>query len=232
MDPEEVDEIPPEINDKKLYKIKTKKDKFCYDTRDDRYIVMRNSSENKFPGITKKGYCQGNYVCPNNKCPFMDFSTGKHPNKMHWKTFLGDGNKKVCEICDYYTVLDGCVARKQVQFDPVTNTALVYHLGLHTYQSKKFLHKRKQEGKEITNKLPEDYHQGDFPQKGMDRMSSMIGQGNIKEAQAEAYNWTNPRFASKILTKDKMEDTESEDLAGDDSNSFDAVAIVKKGTDR
>ena len=29
-----------------------------------------------------------------------------------------------------------------------------------------------------------------------------------------------------------MEDTESEDLAGDDCNSFDAVAIVKKGTDR
>ena len=62
----------------------------------------------------------------------------------------------------------------------------------------------------------------------MDRMSSMIGQGKIKEAQAEAYNWTNPTFASKILTKDKMEDTESEDLAGDDCNSFDAVAIVKR----
>ena len=29
-----------------------------------------------------------------------------------------------------------------------------------------------------------------------------------------------------------MEDTESEDLAGDDYNSFDAVAVVKKGTDR
>ena len=50
---------------------------------------------------------------------------------------MGDGNKKVCEICDYYAVLDGCVARKQVQFDPATNTALVYHLGLHTCQSKK-----------------------------------------------------------------------------------------------
>ena len=65
-----------------------------------------------------------------------------------------------------------------------------------------------------------------------DRMSSMIGQGKIKEVQAEAYNWTNPRFASKILTEDKMEDTESEDLAGDDCNLFDALAIVKKGADR
>ena len=63
-------------------------------------------------------------------------------------------------------------------------------------------------------------------------MSSMIGQGKIKEAQAKAYYWTNPRFASKILAEDKMEDTDSEDLAGDNSNSFDAVAIVKKGTDR
>ena len=62
----------------------------------------------------------------------------------------------------------------------------------------------------------------------MDRMSSMVGQGKIKEAQEEAYNWTNPRFASKILTKDKMEDTESEDLAEDDCNSLDAVAVVKR----
>ena len=29
MDPEDVDEIPTEINAKKLYKIKTTKDKFC-----------------------------------------------------------------------------------------------------------------------------------------------------------------------------------------------------------
>ena len=63
-------------------------------------------------------------------------------------------------------------------------------------------------------------------------MSSMIGQGKIKEAQAEAYNWTNLKFASNILTEDKMEDIESEALAGVDCNSFDVVAIVKKGTDR
>ena len=151
MDPEEVDEIPPEINGKKLYKIKTTKDKFYDDTRDDRYFVMRNSSKNTFPGITKTGCNQGNYVCPNKKGPFIDFSLGNLPNQMHWKTFLGESKKTVCEICDHYEVLDGCVARKQVQFDPLTNTALVYHLGLHTCQSKKFPHKRKQEDKAIKN---------------------------------------------------------------------------------
>ena len=98
MDQEEVDEIPPEINGKKLYKIKTTKNKFCDDTRDERYIVMRNSSKNTFPGITKTEYCQDIYVCPNMKCPCMDFSTGKLHNQMHWKTFLGDGNKKACEM--------------------------------------------------------------------------------------------------------------------------------------
>ena len=93
---------------------------------------------------------------------------GKLPNQMHWKTFLGDGNKKVCEICDYYAVLDDCVARKQVQFDPVTNAALV-----------------------LSSR--------GFPQKGKEESCGqnvqMIGLGKIKEAQAEAYNWTNPRFA-------------------------------------
>ena len=55
MDPEEVDEIPTETNGKKLYKIKTTTNKFCDDTRDDRYFVMRNSSKTTFPGITKTG---------------------------------------------------------------------------------------------------------------------------------------------------------------------------------
>ena len=40
-------------------------------------LLCEISSKNRFPGITKTGYCQGNYVCPNKKCPFMDFSTGK-----------------------------------------------------------------------------------------------------------------------------------------------------------
>ena len=49
---------------------------FFDNTRDDRYFVMRNSSKTTFPSITKRGYCQGNWVCPNKKCPFTDSLTG------------------------------------------------------------------------------------------------------------------------------------------------------------
>ena len=62
-------------------------------------------------------------------------------------------------------------------------------------------------------------------------MATMLGQGKVKEAHAEAYYWTNPKYASKVLTEEKLDYIEIEDLAGDDCNPFDAVAIIKRGTD-
>ena len=62
-------------------------------------------------------------------------------------------------------------------------------------------------------------------------MATMIGQGKVKEAHAKAYYWTNPRYVPKVLTEEKLDDIESEDLAGDDCNSFDVVAIIKRETD-
>ena len=59
-------------------------------------------------------------------------------------------------------------------------------------------------------------------------MATMIGQVKVKEAHAEAYYWTNPRYAFKVLTEEKLDDIEIEDLAGDDCNSFDVVAIIKR----
>ena len=43
----------------------------------------------------------------------------KCTGRLSWKMVI----RKFCETCDYYAVLDGCVARKQVQFYPITNTA-------------------------------------------------------------------------------------------------------------
>ena len=92
---------------------------------------MRWSSKTNFPGITKTGYCHGSPVCPNAKCPFLDTSENRQPNRIHWKSYRTDKNKKVCQICDYYATQEECPARKMVQWNKETNIATVYHLGFH-----------------------------------------------------------------------------------------------------
>ena len=46
---------------------------------------------------------------------------------------------------------------------------------------------------------------------------------------AEAYYWTNPKYASKVLTEENLDDTEIKDLAGDDCNSFDVGSYNQEG---
>ena len=82
------------------------------DTRDLCFFTMSNSRKSNFPGKSKTGYCHGSPVCPNPKCPFLDTSEGQQPNRIHWKTFRGDNKRKVCQICDDYTIKERCEARK------------------------------------------------------------------------------------------------------------------------
>ena len=86
--------------------------------------------------------------------------------------------------------------------------------------------KRKAEDSEIAVSYKE------ARKKGVDRVASLVGKGQIQEAQEEAGSWTDPSFASRVLTTDKQKQNEMEDLAGDDCNSFDAVAIIKRGVDK
>ena len=62
-------------------------------------------------------------------------------------------------------------------------------------------------------------------------MATSVGKGKVTEAQEEVDSWVDPRYANRVQTADKQQDIELEDLAGDDCNSFDAVAIIKKGVD-
>ena len=217
-----------------MYKIKTSLKDWCKKTRDDHFFVMCQSNCKNFNGPVKVGYCRGNWICPNKKCTFKDFSDKHTANCTHWKTYLGE-NKKVCEVCDYYAIQKGCGAWKQALFNPATGTATVYHLGTHKCMVHKIKQVRKDDEECIIRPTPEDNAQKvtirEAKKKGLDRMTTLIMQGRVEEAQQEAYCFSNPKYSAQVLTKAKQADVCVEDQNGDDCQSFDAVAIIKWGTD-
>ena len=54
----------------------------------------------------------------------------------------------------------------------------------------------------------------------------MVGEGRINDAQNEAENWVDTRMAKRILS-----DNNNLVVVGEDNNSFDAVAIIKRQVD-
>ena len=157
----------------------------------------------------------------------------RQPNRIHWKSYRTDKNKKVCQICHYYITQEECPARKMVQWNKETNIATVYHLGFDKCTSRSNLQRRKdivQNMKKRKAEIVVSYKEA--RKKGVDRIASLVGKGQIGEAQEEAEGWTDPSFASRVLTTDKQKQDEMEDLVEDDCNSFDAVAIIKRGVDK
>ena len=51
---------------------------------------------------------------------------------MNWRGVHGQKNVKICQICNFIAVHETCNARKLVEYNPATNTALVYHIGMHS----------------------------------------------------------------------------------------------------
>ena len=56
----------------------------------------------------------------------------------------------------------------------------------------------------------------------VEQIENMIGEGTIDDAQNEAENW---------VAKGVLSDNNNLDVVGEDNNSFDAVAIIKKQED-
>ena len=59
----------------------------------------------------------------------------------------------------------------------------------------------------------------------IEEIETLVGEGRMDEAADEADSWVDTRFSKRVLNKARKHDL---DVVGEDNNSFDAVAIIKK----
>ena len=114
MQPEIVTTIPEDIDRIKYYILQTDGNSWHEVTRDKRHFVMRTSSRTGFKGIRKVGYCHRSWVCPNAKHRVLSTSYQQQPNRVTWKTIIGN-KEKICQICEHYEKEEACGTRKLVE---------------------------------------------------------------------------------------------------------------------
>ena len=129
VEPIECTQIPKDINGFKKYVVHMSNDTWHEDTADSRYFELKTSSRFKFKGIRKGSKCHGSWVCGNDKCGFKKTSMNHQPNYVNW-TYMDNNRKaKICAICQHYPKREECGARKLVEYDDESETAIVYHIG-------------------------------------------------------------------------------------------------------
>ena len=62
----------------------------------------------------------------------------------------------------------------------------------------------------------------------IEEIETLVGEGRMDEAADEADSWVDTRFAKRVLNEAMKHNL---DVVGEDNNSFDAVAIIKKQAD-
>ena len=62
----------------------------------------------------------------------------------------------------------------------------------------------------------------------IEEIETQVDEGRMVEAEDEADNWVDTRFAKRVLNEARKHDL---DVVGEDNNSFDVVAIIKKQAD-
>ena len=127
MEPIEVDQLPPEIDGMKWYKIKCTSENNAQKTGDRRGFVNRTSSHVNFDGIRKVGKCLGSFICHNPSCSYLSTEGKKNEYKFEYMF-----KRHVCSSCGVFAEQMACGARKLVEFSHNTGYANVYHLGQHT----------------------------------------------------------------------------------------------------
>ena len=127
LEPVEVDQIPPEIDGMKWYKIKCTSADYAQKTSDRRWFVNRTSSRVNFSGIRKIGKCLGSFVCHNPQCSYLSTEGKKNEYKFDYMY-----KRHVCSSCGVFAEQLTCGARKLVEFSHNTGFANVYHLGEHS----------------------------------------------------------------------------------------------------
>ena len=219
LQPEEVESIPEDLDGWKFYQVPANNDNWTSVTSDRRHFLMRTSSKKNYHGRRKVGICRGSLVCPNMRCSFISTSHEKQRNRINFVKPRGR-DVKICQICEAVAVPEPCGARKLIDYDPLGETALVYHIGRH----KCFLKLDKK--KDLIDHLSSQTQKFSGSAKDMAIKETMywISKGDPEKARAVASTWTDLRTAKNVMNQ-------QDEFLGEDHNSYDAVAIVKKAFD-
>ena len=111
MEPVEVDQLPPEVDGMKWYKIKCTSENYALKTGDRRWFVNRTSSRVNFDGIRIVGKCLGSFVCHNPSCSYLSTEGKKNEYKFEYMF-----KRRVCSLCGVFAEQVACGARKLVEF--------------------------------------------------------------------------------------------------------------------
>ena len=218
--PEEVTQIPYDIDGFSYYQINVSDHKWQRPMADRRHFKMRTTSLKGFLGEVHIYFCQGSFFCNNKECPFTKTSQFRQPNKVSWRNIRGVKEYKVCAICDKTAARVECGAHKMVKYEYSTRIAKVYHIGNHkcwpqiTTDSAQLL---SQVQKPVKRK-------GSAKEVAVEEILEFIEKGDMDGAEREADAWVDRRKVKRTIEGMKPS------YRGDE-NSFNAVAELKKKTD-
>ena len=128
----------------------------------------------------------------------------------------------MCSICDTIGHREGCGARKLVEYDEILGVATVYHIANHKCGLQLDINKR---NSLIKKRIQERNLSGPAKQLSIQEIAKFIEAGSMDLAAAEAECWVDRKAIKRQMDKVTPE-------AGADHNSFDAVGIAKKTTDK
>ena len=218
--PQLVESIPDDIDGLQWYMMESTGTSWIEQIRDRRYFNMRTSSRAGFFGRRKLGWCQGSFVCVNDRCNFRRTSAKGERNKNYW-TIKRDRKTRQCKTCGCVAEREPCGARKMVEMDFVRRRCNVFHVGKHscTLQPPNF-YRRTTVGaalKGLAGKIPPRELQTMMVR---DRVEKMDWKG----ARQVARDWTDMRLVGNLQRKMQEKNCT-------DRNSLEAVGILKADAD-
>ena len=125
-------------------------------------------------------------------------------------------------MCHCYAEREQCGARKLVEYDSITHTAVVYHIGCHRCHKKLDFQMRHRNIQARTQEFAQ--MGGSASLAGKMAVGKLLMQGKAHEAKLEMHNWIDKRMTQRIFH-------EQQETHNVDENSFDALGILKRALD-
>ena len=131
--PQEVEELPWDIDGNIIFKIKCTEDFWIDSVSDGCWWKVVQSSRKDLEGERKFATCMGSYICNNPECP--KYTIEKVKNLIDFKG--GPKGSYICKICGYYVTREHSGALKAARYDEGSGYITIYHKG----NQLKFAHK-------------------------------------------------------------------------------------------
>ena len=218
VEPKTVEFLPPNINGNKYYLVRCTQKNLTKKTQDRRWFYMRTSSKKGLNGIRKVGTCLGSWECTNPSCSFA--STQGKKNEWHFEYRNGS---RVCYSCGVYASQIPCGARKLVEYAFGSEMAHVYHIGQHNCK----LQPETNDDVEFTRKWVNKYPGMSFKKLKTTVIQFLVESGDNEAAEQAAYRITN-----RAYKKNRRDQGLTVDETPVSTQSIEAVAEVKKGSDK